>query len=302
MNFHLLNPLLRSRLALAALVCAGLLCTGSSTHAQGGGYGGTYMPPAETTDPIPALDGVTIADKLNTRLPLETVLVNDHGKTVTLRDVISADRPTILQIGYMRCPQLCSLVMNALVRGMQGMDLSVGKDFDVVSLSINPLEKPDLAAGKKAGYVAEYGRGADGTGWHFMTGEEPNVHAVAQAVGFEYRLQPNGEYSHAAAVFLITPDGRLSRVLYGVKYEPNTLRMGLLEASQGKIGTTLDRIILWCHVYNPDAGGYVLFALRLMKLGGAITVAVMVAGLAYFWRSEVRRKRLAAPELNAVTH
>jgi hypothetical protein len=118
-----------------------------------------------------------------------------------------------------------------------------------------------LAAGKKAGYVAEYGRAQTAAGWHFLTGEEPAIHALTEAVGFEYRMQPDGEYSHAAAVFIITPDGRLSRVLYGVKYEQANVRMALLEASQGKIGTTLDRIILWCHIYDAQAGGYVVVAL-----------------------------------------
>lgn len=285
---HASFGLVRRALAAAA-VC---MAMGAPAAAQQG-LGGTYVPPPPSTDALPELQGVTIEDKLNAQLPLETVLVDDHGKTVTLRDVLPRDRPAVLQLGYMRCPQLCSLVMNALVRGMQGVDWSVGEEYDVVSVSINPEEKPDLAAAKKAGYVAEYGRGADGRGWHFMTGAAESVKAVADAVGFTYRKQENGEFSHAAAVFLITPDGRLSRVLYGVKYEPRTLRMGLLEASEGRIGTTLDRIILWCHIYDGDSKGYVLFAFRMMQLGGAITVLVMGGGVAWFLWRESRRRSLA---------
>jgi len=277
------------RAVAAAAVC---MAMGAPAAAQQG-YGGTYVPPPPTTDAVPELEGVTIEDKLNAQLPLETVLVDDRGQRVTLRDVLPRDRPAVLQIGYMRCPQLCGLVMNALVRSMQGVDWSVGAEYDVISVSIDPSERPDLAAAKKAGYVAEYGRGADGKGWHFMTGDADSVKAVADSVGFKYRKQENGEYSHAAAVFLITPEGRLSRVLYGVKYEPKTLRMGLLEASEGRIGTTLDRIILWCHIYDGASDGYVLFAFRMMQLGGAVTVLVMGGGVAWFLWRESRRRSLA---------
>jgi protein SCO1/2 len=152
-----------------------------------------------------------------------------------------------------------------------------------------------LAAGKKAGYVAEYGRAQTAAGWHFLTGEEPAIHALTEAVGFEYRMQPDGEYSHAAAVFIITPDGRLSRVLYGVKYEQPTVRMALLEASQGKIGTTLDRIILWCHIYDAQAGGYVVLAMRVMQVGGAVTLLLLGGGLGWFWWQESQARRLAPP-------
>jgi protein SCO1/2 len=286
-------PIALRRLGAVAAALAAVAACGMAM-AQGG-YGGAYRPPAPTTDPLPELEGVTIVEKLSAQVPLDTVLVDDRGVERTLREVIPADRPVVLQLGYMRCPQLCSLVMNALVRGLQGLDWTVGKEFDVVSVSINPDEKPDLAAAKKAGYVAEYGRGASGAGWHFMTGTEANVHRVADAVGFEYRRQPDGEFSHAAAVFLITPDGRLSRVLYGVKYEPSTLRMALLEASEGRIGTTLDRIILWCHIYDPDARGYVLFALRMMQLAGAVTVLVVGGGLGWLWYREAARRRLSPP-------
>lgn len=282
-------------LAVVAVAC----CLGTTRAVAQNAFGGAYMPPAPTTDPLPELEGVTIDDLLSAgtpvRLPLDTKLVDDHGKTVALRDVLAKDRPTILQIGYMRCPQLCSLVMNALLRSMRKVDLVVGTDYDVISLSINPEEKFELAAGKKAGYVAEYGRAETAHGWHFMTGEEANVRAVAESVGFKYTRQANGEYSHAAAVFLITPDGRLSRVLYGVAYEPQTLRMGLLEAGEGKIGSTIDRFILWCHIYDASAGGYIVFAMRLMQLGGAVTVVVMAGGLAWFWTQDARRKRLAPP-------
>jgi protein SCO1/2 len=279
------RPILAS---LAALVAA------SSALAQAT-FGGGYQPSAPTADAVPELEGVTIVDKLDSQVPLDAAFRDESGRAVTFRDVLPKDRPAILQIGYMRCPMLCSLVMNALVRGIQGVDWTVGEQYDVISLSVNPTEGPDLAEGKKAGYVAEYGRPKSAPGWHFLTGDEAQIRRVTDAVGFEYRLQENGEYSHAAGVFVLTPDGRLSRVLYGVKYQPADVRMALLEASQGKIGTTLDRIILWCHMYDAQAGGYVLLAMRVMQLGGAATLAVLGGGLGWFWWREAQARRLAPP-------
>jgi len=279
----------RAILALtAALACA------ASSQAQVR-LGGTYEEPAPTADALPELEGVNIVDKLDSQVPLDATFRDERGRTVSFRDVLPKDRPAILQIGYLRCPMLCSLVMNALVRGIQGVDWTVGGQYDIISLSVNPSEGPELADAKKAGYVAEYGRPQSAPGWHFLTGDEAQIRRVTEAVGFEYRLQENGEYSHAAAVFVLTPDGRLSRVLYGVKYQPADVRMALLEASQGRIGTTLDRIILWCHVYDASAGGYVLLAMRVMQLGGALTLAVLGGGLGWFWWREAHARSLAAP-------
>ncbi len=274
--------------SLAASAATATLCAQVSV-------GGGYVPSAPTADAIPELEGVTIIDKLDSQLPLSATFRDDHGNPVTLRDVLPKDRPAILQIGYMKCPMLCSLVMNALVRGIQDMDWTVGQQYDIIALSVNPKEGADLAEGKKAGYVAEYGRPKSAAGWHFLTGEESSIRSVTDAVGFEYRMQENGEYSHAAGIFILTPDGRLSRVLYGVKYDSANVRMALLEASQGKVGTTLDRIILWCHIYDAQAGGYVVMAMRVMQLGGVLTLMLLGGGLGWFWWREAQARRLAPP-------
>ena len=282
---HIARTILAS---LAASAATATLCAQVSV-------GGGYVPSAPTADAIPELEGVTIIDKLDSQLPLSATFRDDHGNAVTLRDVLPKDRPAILQIGYMKCPMLCSLVMNALVRGIQDMDWTVGQQYDIIALSVNPKEGPDLAEGKKAGYVAEYGRPRSAAGWHFLTGEESSIRSVTDAVGFEYRMQENGEYSHAAGIFILTPDGRLSRVLYGVKYDSANVRMALLEASQGKVGTTLDRIILWCHIYDAQAGGYVVMAMRVMQLGGVLTLMLLGGGLGWFWWRESQARRLAPP-------
>jgi len=279
-----------ARTILAALAAALGLSAAAPAQVK---VGGGYEAPAPTVDAAPELEGVDIIDRLDAQLPLDATFRDERGNRVAFRDVLPKDRPAILQIGYLRCPMLCSLVMNALVRGIQGVDWTVGDQYDVISLSVNPTEGPELADAKKAGYVAEYGRAGSAGGWHFLTGEEAEIRKVTDAVGFEYRLQENGEYSHAAAVFVLTPQGRLSRVLYGVKYEPANVRMALLEASEGRIGTTLDRIILWCHIYDAQAGGYVVLAMRVMQLGGALTLAVLAGGLGWFWWREAQSRRLA---------
>jgi len=283
--------MLIARTILASLAASAATATLCAQVSVGGGY----VPSAPTADAIPELEGVTIIDKLDSQVPLSATFRDDHGNPVTLRDVLPKDRPAILQIGYMKCPMLCSLVMNALVRGIQDMDWTVGQQYDIIALSVNPKEGPDLAEGKKAGYVAEYGRPQSAAGWHFLTGEESSIRSVTDAVGFEYRMQENGEYSHAAGIFILTPDGRLSRVLYGVKYDSANVRMALLEASQGKVGTTLDRIILWCHIYDAQAGGYVVMAMRVMQLGGVLTLMLLGGGLGWFWWREAQARRLAPP-------
>ena len=281
--------------AITALAAA-LLAAGASWSQVSVGPGSLSAP---TTDPAHELEGVDIIDRLDAQVPLDAAFRDERGNAVTIGQVLPKDRPAILQIGYLRCPMLCSLVMNALVRGIQGVDWTVGDQYDVISLSVNPNEGPDLADAKKAGYVAEYGRPSSAKGWHFLTGTEAEIRKVTDAVGFQYRQQENGEYSHAAAVFVLTPQGRLSRVLYGVKYEPANVRMALLEASEGKFGTTLDRIILWCHIYDAQAGGYVVLAMRVMQLGGALTLAVLAGGLGWFWWREAQSRRLAPPATHA---
>ncbi|HMN94847.1 MAG TPA: SCO family protein [Phycisphaerales bacterium] len=275
--------------ALAA--CFAVAAPAAAQGRFGEGFGRSSPP----VDVLPdELVGVDITERLDEPLPLDLPFVDDAGRDVTLRRYFDGRRPVVLQIGYLKCPMLCNLVLNELVRGLKDVDLAAGREFQVVSVSVNPIETHELAAVKKQGYLLEYGRAASSDGWHFLTGPESSSRAVADAVGFGYRYDPDtGEYAHAAAVILCTPDGRVSRYLYGVRYEPSNLKLGLLEASEGKIGSTLDRIILWCHIYDPDAKGYVVFALRLMKLGGLVTLVVMFGGLSWLWVRELQRRGAA---------
>jgi protein SCO1/2 len=275
------NIIRQTRAALAAAFVASmaLVCMTPTAHAQL-----NLGVPEE-------LKGVDIIENLDAQLPLDARFVDDAGRQVSLRDYFDGKRPVLLQLGYNRCPMLCSLVLNGTFDGLKGVDWTPGNEFELVSVSIDPTETAMLAKAKKESYLADFDRAGAAPGVHFLTGTEVMSKAVADAVGFQYKRQPDGEYAHAAAIFLIKPDGKISRYMYGAKFEPKDLRMGLLEASQGRIGTTLDRFILWCHIYDPDARGYVLQARKVMTIGGAVTLVALGLGLGAFWRTELRKKR-----------
>ena len=243
--------------------------------------------------------GIDILEQLDGPLPLDARFLDDAGRQVELRDYFKGERPVLLQLGYNKCPMLCNLVLNGTFDGLKGVDWTPGKEFEVVSVSVDPTETPALAKAKKESYLAEYDRPGATLGVHFLTGGEIMSKRVADSVGFAFRRQENGDYAHAAVIVLCTPDGRVSRYLYGTKFEPSDLRMGLIEASEGRIGSTLEKFILWCHIYDANARGYVLQARRVMSVGGAVTVLILGMGLGAFWMAEVRKKKQSASAANA---
>ena len=268
----ILHSILTHRASLAVFSAVSVCVAGASAQLN------TGVPPE--------LKGVDIIEHLDAKLPLDIVFTNEAGQPVRLGEYFKRERPVVLQIGYMKCPMLCGLVLNGAVDAFTELDWSIGNEYEVICISIDPSETADLARAKKEGYVAVYGRPGAAQGFHLLTGNAGASKAVADAVGFEYRRQEDGEFAHAAAIFVITPDGRIGRYIYGTKFDPAHLRMALLEASQGKIGTTLDRFILWCHMYDPNAGSYVVAAMRVMQIAGVVTLAVVGGGLLYFWRRE----------------
>jgi protein SCO1/2 len=224
---------------------------------------------------------VGIEQKLGTRLPLELTFKDETGKTVRLSGYFGK-RPVILVMAYYECPMLCTVVLNELTRAMNGLDLRVGKDFEVVTVSISPTETPELAAKKKANYVKSYNyEGAD-KGWHFLVGEEQNIKRLADAVGFNYVYDPKTkQYAHSAGIMIATPDGKLSRYLIGVDFAPRDLKFALAESSQGKIGNPVLSAVLYCFQYDPSTGRYGLVVLRVIQLAGIITVlslATLIGG------------------------
>lgn len=246
---------------------------------------------AQTLRSLPQLDGVNVVEHLDERLPLDLKFTNERDKAVQLQQFFGGDRPVILSLNYSSCPMLCGLKLRGMVEALSEMSLEPGKDYQIVSVSIDPLEKPVQAALAKQKYLREFGRG-NGEGWTFLTGREPQIRALADAVGFQYKYIPERrEYAHAAVFMICTPDGRLSRYLYGVKFEPKTVQLSLVEASQGRIGTTLDQVLLFCFHYDATAGNYAPTAVSLMKVGAAITV-VAVAIFLFPWR---RKSELPFP-------
>lgn len=254
---------------------------------------GATLAHAQRIESIPdELEGIGITEHLNDPLPLDLEFVDENGKTVTLGDYFDGERPVIVTLVYFRCPMLCTLVINGMVEGLLDLKWTVGEEFDIVTVSIDPLETPTLSKLKKQNYIKDYGRAEAMQGWHFLTGKEPNIKKLADTIGFGYRrVEETGEYAHAAGIFLSTPDGRLSRYLYGIYYDEQTLRLGLLEASEGKIGNTLDRFLMTCFHYDAEAGRYAPVAMNIMRLGGTATVVALGAVLLGFWLREMRRKR-----------
>lgn len=227
--------------------------------------------------------------RLDAQLPLDAPFSDAEGNAIRLRDCFH-DRPVVLALVYYGCPQLCTLVLNGLVRCLKAVPLDAGRDFHVVVISINPEEGPDLARRKKASYVASYGRDRRADGWHFLTGREEEIRQVADTVGFRYRYDPETRlYYHAAGVMVATPEGRMSRYFYGIEFPPRDVRLGLVEASDGKIGSLTDAVLLFCFHYDPATGKYGFVILNVLRLAGGITVAL----LAFFVFRTLRRDRRA---------
>ena len=227
-------------------------------------------------DSVAELMGIDIIEHLGDSLPLNLSFVDDNGNKVTLSDYFKGDKPVLLTLGYYECPMLCNLVFNGVSEGIKELGWVPGEKYQVISVSIDPLETAELAANKKANYIKFLEMPEAAAGWHFLVTGSENAKTLADAIGFEYYyVEDRDEYAHAAAAYLISPDGVISRYLYGIQYTGINLKLGLLEASEGKIGSTMDKILLYCYRYDPDAKGYVLFAQNAMKVGGAITVVLI---------------------------
>lgn len=240
---------------------------------------------------VPELKRINIREHLGDHIPLNTTFTDDSGRAVTLGDYLNHGKPVILILAYYTCPMLCNLVMNGLSDGLKQLELLPGKDFQIVTISIDPRDPVSLAAAKRKNYLASYGKEGIDAGWRFLVGSQDQIAILADSVGFEYYYDKETEqYAHPAVVMVLTPDGRMSRYLYGISFRKNDLKLALVEASEGKIGTVFDKFLLYCYHYDPDSKGYVLFAANLMKVGGAVTLLLAAIILAIFWLKEKRRK------------
>jgi len=234
------------------------------------------------------LKAIDVEEHPGEKIPLDLSFANETGDTVRLSDYFEEGRPVLLTLAYYRCPMLCGLVIEGLRKGITPLAYKPGQDFQMVTVSINPEETCKLAAAKKKNVLEAFDKKIDPAGWAFLTGPGRNSKTLADALGFKYYyMEDRKEYAHPAISFVLTGEGVISRYLYGIEYKESDLRLALLEASQGEIGTTLDRIVLYCYHYDPDAGGYVLFAGNLMRIGGVISVLILGAVLLILWRKEI---------------
>jgi len=246
---------------------------------------------------VPALDKVGVEEHLDARLPLELEFLDEGGRSVRLGDYFDGARPVILTLNYYRCPMLCGLQLNGVVAGLEEMDWTPGVEFEMVTVSIDPLETPELAQAKKENYLKRYQRPAAARGWHFLTGRQDNIERLAETVGFGYTYDvASGQYAHAAAIFVVTPDGRIARYLYGIEYPPKSLKLALMEASEGKIGSAFDQLIMYCFHYDPASRRYAPVAMNIMRVGGGATALLLGLTLGTWWLRESRRRRRAQGE------
>lgn len=252
--------------------------------------------PVQNIDVRPdILKDVGIDQKLNEKIPWDLPFRDQQGSPVLLSQFFG-QKPVIISLAYYNCPMLCTQVLNGLEEGLKNLSMDAGKEFNVLTVSIDPSEKPPLASAKHDLYTGIYGHPGAAEGWHFLTGDEPQIRALASALGFRYAYDPETkQFAHASAIIILTPDGRISRYLFGIQYRSRDLRLGLVEASAGKIGTHLDQVLLFCYHYDPVTGKYGLLISRVIKAAGLLTI-LAIGIMVFFLR---RREQYALPERKA---
>jgi len=255
---------------------------------------GIMSPPSNVRPPY--LQNVGIEQHLNGQVPPDLTFVDDTGRTVKLGDYFGK-KPLILNLVYYNCTMLCGEALAGLSGAMKMVKFNVGDEFDVVTVSFNPSETPEIAAAKKQDYLKRYGRAGAASGWHFLTGSAESINALTQAVGFQYQYDPKiNQYAHATAIMVLTPQGRISRYFYGVDYPPKDLRMGLVEASQGKIGNAVDQVLLYCYHYDPATGKYGAIVTNILRLGAGLTILLLGGLIFILWRlDKAATRRISGP-------
>lgn len=289
---------LRVSLFLVVVLTACLLPTASWAQVPKGNSPLYSSRPYEARAPsgLPkALDDVGIDQKLNEQLPLDLTLKNESGQTVKLGDYFGK-KPVVLSLVYYQCPMLCNQILNGMVTSFRVMSFTPGNDFEVVTVSFDPRETPDLAAAKKKTYIdylPEAKRTSANAGWHFLTADQQTIERIADSVGFRYRYdEATQQFAHASGIFVATPHGRLARYFYGIEYPPRDLRLGLIEAADNKIGSRVDQLLLYCFHYDPATGKYGAAVMNIMRVAGVITL-VAIIGLLLLLRRRGGAKALA---------
>jgi protein SCO1/2 len=283
--------LIRRTFAIAVLAAA---VSAAPARAQVGAAAPGAGEPASARPGL--LSKIHIDQHLDRQLPLDLPFVDESGKQVRLGDFFGK-RPVVMALAYYECPMLCTQVLNGLVTALTVMNFEPGREFDVVVVSFNPREGPGLASQKKASYLERYGRPHTASGWHFLTGQQPAIDALTDALGFRYAYDDEiKQYAHGAAIEVLTPKGHISKYFYGIEFSARDLRLGLIEASDERIGTPVDDFLLFCYHYDPATGKYGTSVLRMVRLGGILTVVAFLSFLTISLRRE-RRAATSGPEL-----
>lgn len=247
---------------------------------------GSGAPPSGATPAV--LQDVGLDQKLNAQVPLDLTFRDERGRARTLGDLFRG-KPVILVLAYYECPMLCTQVLNGLVRAIRTLNFTAGQEFDIVTVSFDPGETPELARAKKQVYLERYDRAGAGEGWHFLTGKEREIAALTRAVGFRYAYNAEvDQYAHASGIIVLTPEGRLSHYFYGIEYGPRDLRLALVEAAERRIGSPVDQVLLYCFHYDPASGKYSLAIMNIVRAAGVLAVAGIVGGIVYMRRRERR--------------
>jgi protein SCO1/2 len=277
---------------IAGCFAAAVLGIASLAHAQiTGAPAAGYRPqPGVPAAAVPApLREIGFDQHLDSPVPLSLGFLDESGRRVELREYFG-DRPVVLAFVYYACPMLCTQVLSSLTRTLRTLALRPGTDFEVVILSIDPREQPTLAAAKKAAYLSQYGRPTAAAGWHFLTGEDPAIGQLAAAAGFRYVWDDaTQQFAHPTGVIVLTPDGRPARYLFGVEYGPRDLRLALVEASEGRVGSPVDSLLLYCYHYDPMTGRYGVAIMRVLRIAGSATVLALLGFLFIAVRREGQR-------------
>lgn len=240
----------------------------------------------------PALQNVGFDPALNSQMPLETPFTDETGQAVKLSQYFGHNKPVVLALVYYGCPMLCNQVEQGVVGSLKMLSFNPGRDYEVVFISFDPRENTAMAAEKKKSALEHFQRPATADGWHFLTGTKESIAAITHAANFRYKLDARTNlFSHASGIMLLTPDGRISRYFYGIEYPGRDMRLGLVDASAGKIGSPIDRVLLFCYQYDPSSATYSASILQIVRLAGILTVLGIVMGILVF-----RRRDLATPQ------
>jgi protein SCO1/2 len=274
-------------IAILALALAAATVAGAQTVPANVGKSSAGLPSQ--------LQNVGFEPPLNGQIPLDLNFRDESGRDVTLRDY-SGQRPVLLALVYYGCPMLCNQVEMGVVGSLKMLSFTPGRDYEVVFVSFDPRENPPMAAQKKESAMSHFGRRDTASGWHFLTGSKESIDALTKAANFRYSFDTRiNIFAHASGIMLLTPDGRISRYFYGVEYPSRDVRLGLVDASAGKIGTPIDHLLLFCFEYNPESARYSATILKIIRLGGLLTIFTIVAGILIFRRRDLRATKLHPP-------